>query len=39
MFENYIYCNRNMIVSYISQIKNTKSKSVSLELTFRLLTN
>lgn len=37
MFENYIYCNRNMIVSYISQIKNTKSKSVSLELTLPFL--
>lgn len=37
MFENYIYCNRNMIISYISQIKNTRSKSVNLELTLPFL--
>lgn len=38
MFENYIYCNRKLIISYISQIKNNpKAKKVNLELSLPFL--
>ena len=38
MVENYIYCNRKLIISYISQIKNNpKAKKVNLELSLPFL--